>query len=260
MKNGIRKGLAALVLGASVGGLGGCNSQGWKNLVKETEGLFDDRGEKGLRFRPGGAAKGAAAGFRGLANSSNNPRAAAGGHAAANIFDSYGNEQAGQSQQDITVNNYIQPGNVSSSQQTAPQLSIKGGYVAVHPKLEKIVVCTCNFTEDFDRDGFQMYPEEFVGIKDTFSTDEQIRVSLGTSKRMENLNYKLLDSDGKIVDLWDMQEDGVNFCYGAHRLYNGSKINTLDHMIIPSGKYLALWYTENELVGRIEFAVNAKDK
>ena len=118
----------------------------------------------------------------------------------------------------------------------------------------EIIVGTFNYCFDFDNDGIIEWDNEYQGIKDYFNAGEKITVSLGSSRLMGDLSYKLVDSNGDVVDQDSIKERGVEESYSLQRVYNGNG-NSPQNKALAPGSYCALWYAGNEPLAQWQFMV-----
>ena len=115
----------------------------------------------------------------------------------------------------------------------------------------------CNFWKDYDADGRKDYPQEFMGIKNKFSSNEQINlVSHGAGLAGEKLGLKILDASKKIVY---ENEFRVNY---DHRNILTSEQNLMEILTNHEnyGKFKAVWYMKNQEKGSCEFEIEFKPK
>ena len=128
-------------------------------------------------------------------------------------------------------------------------------------------IVSCNYIKDFNGDGTICYPNEYVGIKNTFSSNERITISLRSNKVFNSLRAEILNSNGKRVD-----ESGVlKDVYGLSVSYNlnedelvkireqrpDGKIPDDAVLTLVQGNYRIIWYSNNNLVAMKDFEVGS---
>ena len=173
----------------------------------------------------------------------------------------HGAAQAGRSE----VNVYNSP-----SQQEARQVYVapqpvaepttraeNGPHIIYNEKFDELVVGTFNYAMDLDNNGFVHYPDEYKGIKDYFTAEEKITVSLGSQNLIPDLSFKLINQSGDITDSFSIKDRGVNESYGINMVYNSGS-DADGNGTLASGDYHALWYSGGELLAQWQFSVKEK--
>ncbi len=160
----------------------------------------------------------------------------------------YGAAQAGKS--DVHIS--IEPSNYSSTEEENKNLVSQDGYsheTAAHVlpfpgnTLETMYFITCNFTKDFGEDGKIDYPEDYNGIKNKFFPNEKVTIQGAFSKKMEQLQYQLYNSNGdKISEKFYKEEaDAVQDVFPAGKLQKDT--------------YTAVWHVEGQLLYKLQFVI-----
>ncbi|MBI2631938.1 hypothetical protein HYW75_02965 [Candidatus Pacearchaeota archaeon] len=125
--------------------------------------------------------------------------------------------------------------------------------VKSHSKFERIIMATYNYISDLNNNNKYELPDEAVGIKERFSTKEKMTIQIGASKKIPDLIYKLTNRNGEILDTVSSKEGGYDSVYGLLRVYNDKEFST--GINLTPGNYVALWYSGDEFLGKLEFEV-----
>ena len=128
-------------------------------------------------------------------------------------------------------------------------------YKAAHPPLPngaysidtenfgKISICSCNFYKDFNKDGFCDFPDEFVGIKTNFGTNEKITIAMTSPVIVTGWKLKIWDGNGDTISDYSSQKA----CGGVRHVWVPNRL--------APGNYSAAFYNENTLIKKINFVV-----
>lgn len=130
-----------------------------------------------------------------------------------------------------------------------------GAMMFMHRELEEVIISTCNYFEDFNGDNWHNFPEEFVGIKDKFYTDEQITTYFSTGKLLKNedVDIKLLNNSSKEVESKRDSEFEKTHAsdssegYGFFQTYSPGELNP--------GIYTSTFSYKGEFLGKLEIEV-----
>jgi len=108
-----------------------------------------------------------------------------------------------------------------------------------------MVLGTCNYINDFNRDG-KIQPGECVGAKKDFRIDEKITVFCSLLKSASHFEYYLTDSKGRIVDR-TLFDDSLTRAY-----------NFGDALRLFEGNYKVNFKSGNEDVGSLDFKISGR--
>ena len=246
MAFGSTKSLATILLGTAL--LGGCkegrdmSSSGYNN------------GDAGVSFI-----------FRTLGGLSSNPNRALLGNTLSYSIDRESDRRQWQSQQGDTVS-YTgsndtprHPAEVSYTIMGPKDriISKPGGFSRRDPVYEEMVFCAIKGRKDLNGDGIIDFPNEYVGLSDTFSVNTPITLCFGTAKLIEDMSNMrmVIERSGakpSIVDSFSGAElENHKGRYGFDSKYNtGIESRKLD-----PGRYVARWYEGEEEIGEVPFRI-----
>ena len=112
-----------------------------------------------------------------------------------------------------------------------------------------LVEVSCNYIEDFNKSKRTEYPDDFAGIKDSFSLNEKVTVYFGSDRTLDNIEYKVLNTNGEVIKT----NKGRN-CASCTLIFNDKKVDS-ESMRIDSGSYKVLWYLNDQLIATSDFIV-----
>lgn len=180
-------------------------------------------------------------------------------HPSRLLFD--GTVFSNQNQQQQTTNSY---GNVPNNDSRF--IGARDPHDRLSTPFGNLLVVSCNYTKDFNRNNKIDYPEEFVGIKNEFSTEELIEVRLFViasamdRETFPEITYQLLNNRGELLEnfshmnmyssggLYGQKEEDIKKEYSDGKMLKG--INKLS-----PGNYRAVWYSEGKFVAMHDFRV-----
>lgn len=114
----------------------------------------------------------------------------------------------------------------------------------------------CNYSKDFNGDGFANYPDEFVGIKTTFRDYEQILIVLYDKTNLEsNKSLQIYDPKGNLIhEVSFMNKKGG---VGLGDSEEGGDFDMMDGLIQSGGygNYKIVWKINGQYVGSNEFEI-----
>jgi hypothetical protein len=134
----------------------------------------------------------------------------------------------------------------------------EGGVNYPHPVFGEIVLTTCNYSEDLNGDGLLEFPQEFIGMKKSFSTSERTSIIIGSREKMTNVRYVLKNRNGEVVDKFEPKEEGFDEVRGITRSYNFSGSSSGKEL--SPGNYLATFYSGKDFLGKVEFIIFSQEK
>ncbi len=172
----------------------------------------------------------------------------------------HGAAMANQSQ--VEQNVYVQPQNqqpqqtreYSNNQSQIQQNNRKKEFRAdgfqtnLNPKFGETWIGTFNYFNDFNKDNLAAY-DELIGKKSKFSKDEKITCLFWSEKLRSELNFKLFNQNGDIIDGHDKDE------FNSLGIHNKAKFVWFKPSHFKEGNYVAAWYSGDEFIDKIEFGV-----
>lgn len=109
---------------------------------------------------------------------------------------------------------------------------------------------SCNYYQDFNGDGFAT-PDEFVGMKNRFSTDEKITLVLNNGIPTEHIvSWDIFDKNQNKVQTFSVKK--LSSEYGRFA-FDLNKQNELS-----PGNYVALWKVNDKPVATYQFEICEK--
>jgi hypothetical protein len=122
----------------------------------------------------------------------------------------------------------------------------KGAYQFDDAQLGNVTIVTCNFSQNFEEDNTTHFPEDFVGIKNYFSTKEKISIYFVTNVKQVGYGYKIWNGDGDLVSNYTSPTNTACIQYTS----TPNATNAL-----ASSSYTAVFYHENTLIKKFSFVV-----
>ncbi len=120
------------------------------------------------------------------------------------------------------------------------------GSILMINTLENVMISarTCNeYNGDLNKNN-RVDDGDFIGLKRVFSRNEKIRVVIMVNKNLSNLEYRLINKNGELID--SEKAEGDKMSMSINRPYFGG---------LPVGGYTAILNKGNEFMGKIEFEV-----
>lgn len=181
------------------------------------------------------------------------------GAALYNIGDEAGRQLAArEGRTEVTVNTYngSQPQSVAAygTREQDPDAQYIGTNFKQDSEYGVLTFATFRDMADMNGDNYIAFPREFAGISNTFSADSKISVIGGATRKIEDLKYKLFNSQGKVIDQVDTRTDyGVSKTQSLRCIYN---VEPNRPVILKSGEYDAVYYSGDRKLGNIKFTVS----
>ncbi len=106
---------------------------------------------------------------------------------------------------------------------------------------EGVILAFCHYFEDFKNDGLQ--GEDFIGMNNEFRRNEKITVFFGGATRDPPARTKVFDSNGTVI-----KDSGIALGgYGPLLTFSPGQLS--------SGNYAAVFYYQDQVIGKMEFRV-----
>jgi hypothetical protein len=111
----------------------------------------------------------------------------------------------------------------------------------------QVDVVTYNSYQNYEGDNLAHFPNDYVGIKNFFSSQEQILISLATPKKQAGYGIKIWDSNGNLTYNWVSHDEGSRIT------------TTYKPGQLKSGSYTVAFYHNDHFIHKLGFVV-AKDE
>ena len=172
-------------------------------------------------------------------------------------------DAAERSRSNIQQNVYVQPEGRSrdfthNTLRKVNNYPNSGFIQTFHRGMGEINLVTCTYFEDFNKDGVQMFPEEYIGIKDKFFRREQVVFYFCGQRINPGSKYSLIVLDGSgnkieskrdtALNRWSMEENPTQEKgYGAFETFKPFELD--------AGHYVATFGFDREFIGKLEIEV-----
>ena len=123
----------------------------------------------------------------------------------------------------------------------------KGAIQYQDPQYGTVVIVTCNYYQNFEGDNVVHCPDNYVGIKNYFSTKERISVYLSTGVSQTGYGIKVWNGSGNLVNSYVETNAPGGVCFNSQPKTASA---------LPPDSYMAAFYHDNHLIKKISFIVS----
>lgn len=170
-------------------------------------------------------------------------------------FANYGAAEAGRSETNVHVNNAAQPTLTSAPVYVEPPVKMPSVMIVEHPREnplvierkygeDNVVAVVSNDTRDFERNKVLDYPQDYLGLKETFTPGETVTISVSSNIPLD-MSSRLYGPDKKEVGKIETSGERI-----LKRTYAAGEL--------PNGTYVAEFNVEGKPFGKLEFEVTDK--